>query len=208
MTVLGSTSLVLLTADLLGLTRVTLISTAALCVAGIAWFFYGQQQEKPRSRLGLLALTALSIAVLALLAWAQNGSLKDTYLNNIHSVEGVGWWGILPLLPLLVAWRLLTGSLQRFMALDSAGAWMLLAFLALVLPLAAYPGYPQSMTVVGIVVAPSVVWIIPVLLGWTSRWRSLGVGARVASMIACFGWGLIGTWGAFGLFLYGSFHFE
>jgi hypothetical protein len=208
MTLIGSAFLVLRTADLLGLTRVTLISTAALCVSGLAWLMYGQRFETPRARLALIALTVVSIAVLTLLAWAQNGPLKDTYLSNIRLVEAVGWWGILPLVPLSVAWRLLAGSLQKLLPIDSVGAWTLLAFFALLLPLAAYPGFPQSATVDEIVLAPTTPWIVPVLLGWMFRWRPLGVAPRVASMVASFAWGLVGTWGAFGLLLYGGFRGE
>jgi len=166
---------------------------------------YGQRFETPRARLALIALTVLSIAVLTLLAWAQNGPLKDAYLRNISLVEAVGWWGILPLLPLSVAWRLLAGSVQKCLQIDSPGAWSLLAFLMLLLPLAAYP---RSATIDEIVLAPSIPWIIPLLLGWMFRWSPLAVAPRVASMIASFAWGLVGTWGAFGLLLYGGFRGE
>jgi hypothetical protein len=208
MTLVGSSIWALQLADVLGLIRVTLISTVALCVSGIGWLLFGQQREQPRVRLTLIALNALSIGVLALLAWAQGGPLKDNYLKNPLLVESVGWWGILPLVPVCVAWRLFAGSLRRFLSVDSVASWALLGFLTLILPLAAYPKFPQAESIDEIVLAPAILLIILALFGWIFRWRALGVGLRVAIMVASLAWGFFGAWAAFAILLYRGFHGE
>jgi hypothetical protein len=190
MTLVGSSIWALQLADVLGLIRVTLISTVAFCVSGIGWLMFGQQREQQRVRLTLIALIALSTGVLVLLAWAQGGPLKDNYLRNPLLVESVRWWGILPLLPVCVAWRLFAGSLRKFLPVDSVASWALLGFLTLILPLAAYPKFPQTESIDEIVLAPAILLIILALFGWIFRWRALGVGPRATIMVASLAWGV------------------
>jgi hypothetical protein len=192
-------------ADLPHLTVVTLVATILICITGVFWLLYGLRFERPQDRLALVAVLVLSIAALVLLAWGQAGPLKTNFLKNPALVQPVLAWGILPLIPTVVAWRLLAGSVQTSVPIDSAPSWLALGFLAFCLGSATAQTIGSMSSFSMIFLVPIVPWIVVWLLGLWLRWSPLPNWARLLLLTGSLAWGVLGLYMMFALLLWLDF---
>jgi hypothetical protein len=176
-----------------------------LCVSGVLWLLYGQQFERPQDQLVLVSALVLGVAALVLLGWAQAGPLKTSFLRNPALMQPVHAWGILPLMPAVVAWRLLAGSIQKSVPIDSAPSWFALGFLVFCLGSATAQINGGLSAFSMLVLPPIVPWIVVWLLGLWRRWGPLPNWLRLLLMAVSLAWGVLGLYLMFALMLWLSF---
>jgi hypothetical protein len=203
MTLVGSLGLGLMGSNLNDLIVTALVIAALLAASGTLWLLFGQRFEQPKVRLTVIPLLVLSIASLILVEWGIAGPLKDDFLKNPRLYEAVASWGLLLLLPLVVAWRLLVVSLWKNSRFDSVSAWLLLAGIALVLGRVSGPVGNLAPVIMLPVILP---WLAIWALGVRRGWQPVGIKRWIPIMIASVVWGAVAGYAVFVVFLYIGFH--